>query len=196
MVGSEILVTGFGPFLDVVHNPSGEVARRLDGREIHGLRVVGRVLPVSVARVPAALDALFDALFDDARPRLLVGLGVQREPNFRLERRARLPLTAAKPDGDGRVPLDDVGTMPAEEHTTDVDVEALVRELHARGVSARVSDDAGGYVCEWAYVHLLRHARRAGCPALFVHVPKAAAVALDDQEAVVVRIVEWLTRPL
>lgn len=191
MSDGALLLTGFEPFLDVALNPSGEVARRLDGCRVHGVRVVGRVLPVSVARVPAALEALVA----EVRPRLLVGLGVQREPNFRFERRARLPLTAAKPDGDGRVPLDDVGTMPAEEHRTEVDVEALVRELHGRGVSARVSDDAGGYVCEWAYVHLLRHARRAGCPALFVHVPKAAAVALDDQEAVVVRILSSLTRP-
>jgi pyroglutamyl-peptidase len=190
MSDGALLLTGFEPFLDVVLNPSGEIARRCDGRVVGGRRVVGRVLPVSVARVPAALAALFEEL----RPQLIVGLGVQREPNFRFERRARLPLTAAKPDGDGRVPLETVGAMPAEEHTTDVDVEELVRELHTRGVSARVSDDAGGYVCEWAYVHLLRHARSAGCPALFVHVPKAAAMAIDDQEAVVVRVLEALTR--
>jgi pyrrolidone-carboxylate peptidase len=47
------LVTGFGPFLDVVDNPSGALARALDGSRIGPWRVVGMELPVSTARAPA-----------------------------------------------------------------------------------------------------------------------------------------------
>src|SRR5262245_54234718 len=40
-----VLVTGFEPFAGAVRNPSQEIARALDGREIAGCRVIGVTLP-------------------------------------------------------------------------------------------------------------------------------------------------------
>lgn len=188
MAERDLVLTGFGPFLDVDTNPSGELARLFDGRRIGDLRVVGRVLPVSIARAPVALE---QALLE-ARPALLVGLGTQREPNFRFEARARLPLHADKPDVDGFVPGAAADPVGHESHRTELDVWPLVAELLARGVPARVSDEAGGYVCEWVYVHLARHAARLGVPALFVHVPQARALAVPDQAAVLERVLTRL----
>ncbi|HKX45494.1 MAG TPA: pyrrolidone-carboxylate peptidase, partial [Planctomycetota bacterium] len=51
------LVTGFGPFLDVDDNPSGAVARALDGARVGPFEVVGRELPVLFDAAPRAVDA-------------------------------------------------------------------------------------------------------------------------------------------
>ncbi len=66
------LVTGFEPFGGEPRNPSLETARALDGRRIGGLDVVGRILPVSLAALPAALDELLA----DVRPDLVLSLGL------------------------------------------------------------------------------------------------------------------------
>ena len=49
-----LLLTGFEPFLDVAVNPSGLVARAMDGERLgpHGPRLRGVELPVSFARAP------------------------------------------------------------------------------------------------------------------------------------------------
>ena len=60
-----VLVTGFGAFLDVDDNPSGRVARAVDGAEIEGLRIVGVTLPVRYQEGPRQAVAL--ALELDAR---------------------------------------------------------------------------------------------------------------------------------
>src|SRR4051812_38316675 len=51
------LVTGFEPYNGAGTNPSGAIARALDGSEIAGCQVVGRVLPVSAAAAAEAVRA-------------------------------------------------------------------------------------------------------------------------------------------
>jgi len=48
------LVTGFEPYGGRGINPSAEVVRRVDGLQIEGAQVVGRVLPVSFAPLRAS----------------------------------------------------------------------------------------------------------------------------------------------
>ncbi|MFT6362635.1 MAG: hypothetical protein ACJAZ8_001044 [Planctomycetota bacterium] len=49
------------------------------------------------------------------------------------------------------------------------DVVALHHVLALDDVS--ISTDAGGYVCDWVFQHLLAHGERLAIPALFLHVP-------------------------
>jgi pyroglutamyl-peptidase len=96
-----ILVTGFGPFLDVEENPSGRLARRIDGARIAGHTVHGEVLPVTYAEAPALTLALAERL----RPVLVVGLGVARgREQVMVERIGRRPEVSAAPDVRGRRP--------------------------------------------------------------------------------------------
>lgn len=165
------LVTGFGPFGPVDVNPSGAMARWADGARIAGRAVVGRELRVSFAAVPSALAELVD----EHEPAAIVALGVQREDWWRLERRALRPLTSLKADVDGVVALEhDRAARPAERRTV-LDVDALANDLVEAGFTARASDDAGGYVCEWCYGQALEHGERLGVPALFIHVPPEGA---------------------
>ncbi len=188
-----VLLSGFGPFERVERNPSAEIARKLAEEPPPGLEVCWGELPVSFDRAPPAWDELLASL----RPRmpdLFLGLGVQRKPGFRVERRARARL-----NGEDRVDVD--GLVAARcalpdgpDLETGVDLVALVEELAAEGVDDLwLSEDAGGYVCERLYHHLLSRAGTLGRPAVFLHTPPRRDVPLPRQVEVVGRLLDRLT---
>jgi pyroglutamyl-peptidase len=175
-----LLLSGFGPFEGVPDNPSGRAAEALAADP--GIHAV--VLPVSFRAAPRALDAALAALAPSV-PAALIGLGVHRGPEFRLERRACRPLRSGRPDLDGVC----ASAIPLEgppELCTGIDLEALAGELRAAGAErVRISDDAGGYVCERLYRHSLEAGARLGVPAVFLHVPPLLALPLERQLPVV-----------
>ncbi len=178
-----LLVTGFEPFLDVRVNPSGEVARRLDGGLLTGdVRVVGCQLPVSFEAAPLAFQAAFDAL--PAPPLAIVSLGVHRGPSFRLERRAGAVFESGQQDNDGRTGAGVRLEGPDRREAT-LDLEACAAWLREAGAGeVMISSDAGGYLCERVYRAGLDVGARVGIPALFLHVPPVEFVGVDDQESV------------
>lgn len=151
-----VLVAGFGPFLEVVDNPAARLAREVDGRHGGGVRLVGRVMPVSYARGPSACLAWAAELGADA----IVGIGVARGRELPLlERLGRRDADRALADVDGEA-LADLGGPEVVELAG---VEALAEAL---GVG--VSEDAGRYVCN-AWIH--RVGRAFAGPVAFLHVP-------------------------
>ena len=189
-----VLVTGFGAFEEVVDNPSGALAEALEGHRESGLEVCGRLLPVSFGRVGAALDAVLDDL--PRRPAAILCLGVQKQNWFRLESRARVQLPPDERfDVDG-APIPNEPLAADRDRATVLDVERLREALERAGAhDARVSDDAGGYVCEATYHHALRRADERGVPALFLHVPPNAAVPVERQLPLVRGLLPHLLDP-
>ncbi|MCB9677495.1 MAG: hypothetical protein H6737_20470 [Alphaproteobacteria bacterium] len=152
----KLLVTGFGPFLDVRDNPAARVARAVDGASGPGFRVVGREIPVSYAR--AVEETVRHAREHGVDCVLGVGVaGTRTAPELERFGRARL---GQSPDVDGvcapRLPGPDV-----LESSLDV-----VRWAGALG--CHISEDAGGYVCN-AWLHQVR--QRLDVPVGFLHVP-------------------------
>jgi pyroglutamyl-peptidase len=186
---SLVLVSGFGPFETTERNPSGEIAQALARDPPRGLRVVAGILPVSFGRAPGAWDELL-ASVAPARPRLYLGLGVQKKGGYRLERRARArPKRTQRRDVDGVAAREFAHEGP--ELATVFALEPLLCALHARGFAeAYVSEDAGGYVCERLYHHLLSRGREHGVAALFVHVPPLHLTAVERQIEVVREVLE------
>lgn len=178
-----VLVTGFGPFLDVSHNPSGEIALALAQAPPAGIAVEARVLPVSFHGAPAGLEAALEGL----RPRIpdvMLGLGLHRESWLRLESRARATMASPKRDLEGRLGVE-LGSLPGGELRSALDLAALGQELRAAGADdVRLSDDAGGYVCERTYRATLEAGARLARPALFLHVPSAEHVPVARQTEV------------
>lgn len=189
-----VLVTGFGAFEHVGRNPSREVALALERDPPAGAQVVAAELPVAFDRVEAALERGLLAL--PRRPDLLLGLGVQKLPSFRLERRARGRLAGRRRDNDGRA-ASDLRGGPAVDRTTRFDLERLAEVLRAAGAPrVRISEDAGGYVCERTYHALLTAGARLGAPALFLHVPPSEALAPERQAGIVRALVSALVETL
>jgi pyroglutamyl-peptidase len=178
-----LLLTGFEPFNGGSINPSGEVAQRLDGSAIAGARVIGRVLPVSFARLPAALAALIDTVAPDA----LLGMGLAGgEAAIRLEQVAINRAHSEAADNDGlapaNAPLDPAG--PAARLAT-LALEPAIARLRAADLPARLSFHAGTHCCNlWLYHALGVLERRGGAiPCGFIHLPCLPEQVLDGVQA-------------
>lgn len=184
-----IFLTGFGPFEDVRENASGRLVEEVLASPPADWEFAGGVLPVSFERAPQRLETLLGEL--GARtPDLLLSLGVQREPGFRIELTARTRLReTARPDVDGRSAAEEHGGVESRAvGECGEGAEALLvdgaEQLEA---FARVrpgwcvSRDAGGYVCERVFRAGLEWGRRSGRRALFLHVPRLEFTPLGEQ---------------
>ena len=188
-----LLVTGFGPFLQVSENPSGLVARALDGELLDGIEVRGVELSVAFERIAPEYAAALAGLAPRT-PLALVSLGVHREGWFRLEERARPELASDRLDNDGR-PAAAMGRLGEGELHTGLDLDALSGALLAGGAGeVRRSDDAGGYVCERTYYEVLERAGELGIPGLFLHVPPVEFVPAVEQRGPVLALLREVLR--
>lgn len=185
-VGAElrVLVTGFVPFGDDEYNPSGVCADALDGRRVDALgplgyysaRIIGKGnIPVRFGdETTAAADVVLQIILD-ARPDIVICLGQGDDLRFRVEMRARDNTTRHDPR---------IRTQSPEyksSYTTGLDADRLVAAMRAAGGNATTSNDAGFYVCEDLFYHVMRIVetrpgdvmiRAAG----FIHVPRYVVV--------------------
>jgi len=177
-----VLVTGFGPFPGMTHNPTLDLVRALHGREVNGVRFVATELPVSYRRGPEVALASIQAHRADA----VLGFGVSKG------------LTRPQVETCGRwVPE---GRVDIEGQTATLldgdlaDAELCVPATWPAGplaaaLGVSTSDDAGTYVCNaWLY----QVASKAKVPAGFVHVPESGA----DPDAVAEAVAKALPSTL
>lgn len=162
------LVTGFEPFGAYPHNPSGEIARRLDGKTINGVRIAGIVLPVDLSRIDDAIGQTLGKI----EPICVINLGLAvGEPVIRLERVA-LNLAAFEiPDNAGRlVEGHALEAGAAAALWARLDLLGIRNALIAKGIPARFSSTAGTYLCNAAMYRFLK-ATPAHVPCGFIHLP-------------------------
>jgi len=182
-----LLVSGFGAFEGVTDNPSGTLARILGQRP----GVLGVELPVTFRGSGEALDVALGTMH--APPLALLALGVHRGPGFRLESRATADLTSTRPDNAGEFGSD-LG-LHGPERRTSFDLDALERALEKAGSGpVQRSDDAGGYVCQRVYWHVLGMGAELGVPALFLHIPPIDQRPVQDQQPCVEAVVAEVLR--
>lgn len=146
---------GFEPFDGATVNPSGELARLLEGE----------VAPVDTARLGPWLEATLAR----RQPTVVVGLGESRtSPVIRVERVAVNLLDFEIPDAGGGQPREQpvvTGGPPA--YFSDLPVRAMCDAIRAAGVPSVVSVGAGTYLCN-QFFYLVRH---HGLAATFLHLP-------------------------
>lgn len=166
------LVTGFEPFGGYASNPSADIARRLDGVRIQGVPVVGRVLPVDMAALDAALDTALRAV--DPAAVILLGLA-PGEAVVRLERVALNLADFRIPDNSGAQLMDRPLAAQADAALwSRLPLRTIAAELLAAGIPARLSETAGTYLCNAAmYRALAAVPRRVPCG--FIHLPLTPA---------------------
>ena len=135
-----ILVTGFGPFRNVDANPSGRVALAVHGRIAGAHEVAGMVLPVRWRVGPE----LAIAAARELQAEWVIGLGVATaRTTVDVEAVAQ---RVCDPTADAAGDLAEEAAGPERVAAT-VDVPLL-----ARALGARISLDAGRYVCNaWLY---------------------------------------------
>jgi len=210
------LLTGFGPFRNVVDNPTARIVAHFERVGAPGHELTTRVLPVSFVEAGREVSALLaEGAFDVA---LLMGVA-RRADGFRFEQFGR---------------YSDPDTVEAERPVPDsypghLVFDAIVAELEAAGMPAEVSSNAGGFVCDHTYYCALRAIAEGGLATrcLFLHVPAdeqtfaepptpppalpetgrelalplgptsvRPTMALSQQIAAVGRVLGWLSSPI
>ena len=164
-----ILVTGFEPFGGETVNASWEAAKRIDGcRCGDAVAVARRLCCVYDACVAEFIDA-----FERLRPEAVLMTGqAARRAVVSVESVARDRAGASAPDNRGvvrdEVPSGSPGELKATARALDV-----ARAIREAGVSARISTNAGDYVCNHLYYGALRYLRERAptTPAVFIHLP-------------------------
>ncbi|MCX8168796.1 MAG: pyroglutamyl-peptidase I [Candidatus Methanomethylicia archaeon] len=165
-----VVLTGFEPYGSEIYNPSGELAKKLNGRIIMGEEIIGRVLPVSYSKVK---DLLKDLILN-FKPKVLLSLGLApRTSCIRIERIA-INIMDSGPDNDGYNPIDEpiVPGGPAAYFST-LPIKTIVKRLIEFGIPAYVSNSAGTFLCNcvmYLGLHLIKEFN-VNCKAGFIHIP-------------------------
>ena len=171
MSGRTVLVTAFEPFGGETVNASWQAARSLDGCRCGDALAVARLLPC----VYGACVADFVEAFERLRPEavLMTGQAASRGIVF-VERIARNSAGAATPDNRGvagaAMKLSGPGLLEATVSANDI-----AQAIRAAGLPARVSSNAGDYVCNHLFYGALSYLldKAPGTPAVFIHLPAA-----------------------
>ena len=166
------LITGFGPFPGVPHNPSGVLMRRIASSrrwQRLGWQVDGVLFPTGYSIVSRMIA---DEAAAQGPLAFAVMLGVAARAKWlRIELRAKNRVSIHHRDASGSRPaafrlersraVTRFGRHPGA---------VLVSTLRQAGVPARLSRDTGRYVCNAAYWHMLG-AIPANTEVVFVHIP-------------------------
>jgi pyroglutamyl-peptidase len=165
-----LLLTGFEPFYKWDTNPSWEIAQALDGATLSGIDVVARRLPVDWEYSwPALLQAI-----EETRPRWVLMLGqASNRPHLSVEARG-CNTCVPRPDNAGRLPASELIEADGPGHlASTLPVESIVAAIRDLGLPVQISEDAGGYLCNYALYKALAWASStpAGPDIGFIHVP-------------------------
>jgi len=170
-----ILITGFGRFPGAPYNPSEPLARAVARRRRPAFADVKRVVHIFETSY-AAVDRDLPKLIAAHKPDIVLLFGLAgRTPQVRIETRARNTKSILFPDVTGHRPEKRAivaGAPPAHGRAP---FAALLAAARSSRVPARLSRDAGRYLCNYSYWRALEAASRTGTPlAQFIHIPPVA----------------------
>jgi pyroglutamyl-peptidase len=173
-----ILLTGFGPFPGAPFNPTGELVEHLARWRHPALANARRVAHVFDTSY-RAVDRDLPALLARERPDVVLMFGLAaKSRSVRIETRARNVIARQVADVGGAVPVT-ATIAPAAVATLPLRVPArrFLAAARSAGVPARLSRDAGTYLCNYLCWRASEAAAQARGPRLvaFVHVPKVRA---------------------
>lgn len=174
MARLKVLIAGFGPFPGAARNPSGQLAlavahsRRVASSDA---KIISAVIPTVYQEISSTLSRLLEA----EKPDIVLMFGLAGStPFMRIETRAANVASRIHPDAAGKKPTHPslVEGGPQFLHAR-APVHRLLAAARGAGVEAKLSVDAGGYICNAAFFHALDVARRtdASKSVAFVHMP-------------------------
>jgi pyroglutamyl-peptidase len=163
-----ILITGFGPFPGAPFNPSAALAMALACRRRPALAGIERTVHV-FATTYASVDRDLPKLFAQ-KPDVVLMFGVAgRRRQLCIETRARNAVSLLFPDASGHRPPH--GVIKLRGPAALAGNAPFARLAGAAGRQARLSRDAGRYLCNYVYWRALEQVRGTRPLVQFVHIP-------------------------
>ena len=167
-----VLITGFGPFPGAPFNPSAALAKALARRRRPAFSALERAAHV-FATTYGSVDDELPKLFAEQKPDvvLMFGLAGRRRAPC-VETRARNAASVLFPDASGDRPPRRVIERggPAARHGN-APFMRLAGATRTTAAPARLSRDAGRYLCNYLYWRGLEQTRGGRPLVQFVHIP-------------------------
>lgn len=172
-----VLLTGFGPFPGAPLNPSGGLAKVLARRRRPAFADIVRTAHV-FATTYACVDHDLPELFAQ-KPDIVLMFGLAglagRMRQLRIETRARNAVSVLFPDASGYRPqFRVIAAGAAAALRGGAPFPRLLGAVRNSAVPARLSRNAGNYLCNYAYWRALQHAQGSRTLVTFVHIPPVA----------------------
>jgi pyroglutamyl-peptidase len=168
-----VLILGFGPFPGAPRNPSAVLVKRLARRRRPALAAIIRTTHV-FATAYAAVDCELPKLLAD-KPDIVLMFGLAaRRRQLCIETQARNARSILFPDVRGYRPARGVIALekPAARRGN-APFARLLAAARASRMPARLSRDAGRYVCNYSYWRALALAGQGSSPLVqFIHIPR------------------------
>ncbi|MEN3346570.1 MAG: pyroglutamyl-peptidase [Bradyrhizobium sp.] len=171
-----VLITGFGTFPGAPFNPTMALVQRLTGLRrpaFDDVALTSHIFHVTYATVDRELPELIAR----HRPQALLMFGLAGRTSFlRIETRARNAVTTRFPDAGRQHARKGSIEDGADARAFGPHSEKLLRAALATGIDARLSRDAGSYLCNYLSWRAIEAVNRGDGPLLaqFVHVPPLA----------------------
>ncbi len=168
-----ILITGFGPFPGAPWNPTQPLVERLVKLRrpaFVDVELSGHIFPVTYS----AVDGQLSELLVSKRPDALLMFGLAgRTRHVRIETRARNVISTRWPAADGSYEDSNVIAKARDALTFGPHTRMLLRRACMTGIDARLSRNAGSYLCNYLSWRGIEAARQPDGPRVsaFVHVP-------------------------
>ncbi|KIL52160.1 pyroglutamyl-peptidase I [Jeotgalibacillus soli] len=174
----KLLLTGFEPFLKFAINPTMEIVKALDGQEINGYTIVGRIMSVDFA---ASGKEILN-YYEEVQPDAVISLGLAGgRANISPERIA-INCNEGEVDNNGYSPSGEkiIETGPDGLFTT-LPIQDMVERMKEAGFPAKISNTAGTYLCNHVMYQMLYRLQqeKREIPAGFIHIPASHALAID-----------------
>ena len=168
-----VLLIGFGPFPGAPRNPSAVLVKRLAKRRRPALAAAIRTAHIFTTAY-AAIDSELPKLFaNEPDIVLMFGLAARRR-RLCIETQARNARSILFPDVRGYRPARGVIALGEQAaRRGGAPFARLLAAAHANRMPARLSRDAGRYVCNYSYWRALALADyRSGPLVQFIHIPR------------------------
>ncbi|MFF2754739.1 pyroglutamyl-peptidase I [Psychrobacillus sp. NPDC058041] len=174
----KLLLTGFEPFLTFTVNPTMRIVEELNGQEIGGYQVFGRVLTVDFASSGAQLLKHMEEI----RPDAVISLGLAGGRYKITPERIAINVKDGAADNQGNTPIDEFIHLEGEPgYFSTLPIRQMVDQLIKEGYPAAISNTAGTYLCNNVMYEALHYAKTNNhdMKAGFIHIPASHELAIQ-----------------
>lgn len=188
--GLRVLVSGFEPFGGYAHNPTERMveALRRDGLLPEGVTLEAVTVPVTYFESWEVLRGYIERF----RPDVVLAFGFAPSSHaVRIETLAH-NHDAGYADNANRTHRGKIVTDGVANYPSGLPVDDLIASLTRQGFSVQTSENAGGYLCNHLFYHLMHYTTHHPMRAGFIHIPDLAPEGKHGSVMLVQQIVESL----